>query len=66
MFATMAFLGAFIWAGGHRRWAAPVVAVVGGLVMTYVFVGVVYVSVPTGVSVFDTVTVAVYKLLGIQ
>jgi hypothetical protein len=66
MFATMAFLGAFIWAGGQRRWAAPVVAVVGGLVMTYVFVGVVYVSVPTGVGVFDTVTVAVYKLLGIQ
>jgi putative tricarboxylic transport membrane protein len=66
MFATMAFLGAFIWAGGQRRWAAPVVAVVGGLVMTYVFVGVVYVSVPTGVSVFDTVTVADYQLLGIQ
>jgi hypothetical protein len=43
-----------------------VVAVVGGLVMTYVFVGVVYVSVPTGVGVFDTLTVAVYRLLGIQ
>jgi putative tricarboxylic transport membrane protein len=66
MFATMAFLGAFIWAGGQRRWVTPVVAVGGGLVMTYVFVGVVYVSVPTGVGVFDTVTVAVYRLLGIQ
>jgi putative tricarboxylic transport membrane protein len=66
MFATMAFLGAFIWAGGQRRWVAPVVAVAGGLVMTYVFVGVVYVSVPTGVGLFDTVTVAVYRLLGIQ
>ena len=66
MFATMTFLGAFIWAGGQRKWVAPVVAVVGGLVMTYVFVGVVYVSVPTGVGVFDTITVAVYRLLGIQ
>jgi preprotein translocase subunit Sec61beta len=66
MFATMAFLGAFIWAGGQRRWVTPVVAVAGGLVMTYVFVGVVYVSVPTGVGLFDTVTVAVYRLLGIQ
>jgi putative tricarboxylic transport membrane protein len=66
MFATMTFLGAFIWAGGQRRWVTPVVAVVGGLVMTYVFVGVVYVSVPTGVGVFDTLTVAVYRLLGIQ
>jgi putative tricarboxylic transport membrane protein len=66
MFATMTFLGAFVWAGGQRRWVTPVVAVGGGLLMTYVFVGVVYVSVPTGVGVFDTVTVAVYRLLGIQ
>jgi putative tricarboxylic transport membrane protein len=66
MFATIVFLAAFIWLGGQRRWYAPLVAVAGGLLMTYVFVGVVYVSVPTGVGVFDTVTVAVYELLGIQ
>jgi putative tricarboxylic transport membrane protein len=66
MLATMAFIGAFVWLGGQRRWPVPVVAIVGGLALTYLFVGVVYVSVPTGVSVFDTVTVAVYELLGIQ
>jgi putative tricarboxylic transport membrane protein len=66
LFATMLFLGAFAWLGGQRRWYTPLVAVVGGLVMTYVFVGVVYVSVPTGVGVFDAVTVAIYRLLGIQ
>jgi putative tricarboxylic transport membrane protein len=66
MLATIVFLAAFIWCGGQRTWYAPLVAVAGGLVMTYVFVGVVYVSVPTGVGVFDTVTVAVYRLLGIQ
>ncbi|HEX2104448.1 MAG TPA: tripartite tricarboxylate transporter TctB family protein [Solirubrobacteraceae bacterium] len=66
MIATMVFLGTFAWLGGQRRWAAPVVGVAGGLVLTYLFVGVVYVAVPTGVSVFDAVTVAVYKLLGIQ
>jgi putative tricarboxylic transport membrane protein len=66
MFATVLFLAAFIWIGGQRTWYAPLVAVAGGLVMTYVFVGVVYVSVPTGVGIFDTVTVAVYELLGIQ
>ena len=65
-FATMAFLGAFGWLGGQRRWYTPVVAVAGGLVLTYVFVGVVYVSVPTGVGVFDSLTVALYRLLGIQ
>jgi putative tricarboxylic transport membrane protein len=66
MLATIAFLAAFIWVGGQRTWYAPLVAVAGGLVMTYVFVGVVYVSVPTGVGVFDSLTVAVYELLGIQ
>jgi putative tricarboxylic transport membrane protein len=66
MFATMVFLGAFIWFGGQRTWYAPLVAVVGGLILTYVFVGVVYVSVPTGVGAFDSVTVAIYQLLGIQ
>jgi hypothetical protein len=66
MIATMVFLAAFIWLGGQHTWVGPLVAVVGGLVLTYVFVGVVYVSVPTGVGVFDTVTVAVYRLLGIQ
>ena len=66
MLATMAFIGAFAWLGGQRRWPVAVVAIVGGLVLTYLFVGVVYVSVPTGVSVFDTLTVAVYELLGIQ
>jgi putative tricarboxylic transport membrane protein len=66
LFATIAFLGAFAWLGGQKRWYTAVVAVVGGFVLTYVFVGVVYVSVPTGVSVFDTLTVAIYRLLGIQ
>jgi putative tricarboxylic transport membrane protein len=66
LFATVAFLAGFAWLGGQRRWYTPVVAAAGGLVMTYVFVGVVYVSVPTGVSVFDSVTVAIYRLLGIQ
>jgi hypothetical protein len=66
LFATIAFLAAFAWFGGQRRWYTAVVAVAGGFVMTYIFVGVVYVSVPTGVGVFDTVTVAIYRLLGIQ
>jgi putative tricarboxylic transport membrane protein len=66
LFATMAFLAAFAWLGGQRRWYTPLVAVVGALVLAYVFVGVVYVSVPTGVGVFDALTVAIYRLLGIQ
>jgi len=66
MISTMLFLGLFIWLGGQRNWYVTVVAVVGGLVFSFVFVGVVYVSLPTGVGIFDTITVGVYRLIGIQ
>jgi putative tricarboxylic transport membrane protein len=66
MFATMLFLGLFIWLGGERKWYVTLVAALGGLALSYIFVGVVYVSLPTGVGVFDTLTVEIYKLLGIQ
>ena len=66
MFSTVLFLGLFIWLGGQRKWYVTLVAAVGGLLFTYIFVGVVYVSVPTGVGIFDTITVAIYRLVGIQ
>jgi putative tricarboxylic transport membrane protein len=66
LISTAIFLGVFIWIGGQRRWYVPLVAVVGALVFTYVFIGVVYVSLPSGVGIFDAITVAIYGLLGIQ
>jgi len=66
MISTVLFLGLFIWLGGQRKWYVPLVAVVGGLSFSFIFVGVVYVSLPTGVGIFDTITVGVYRLLGIQ
>jgi putative tricarboxylic transport membrane protein len=66
MITTALFLTAFIWLGGQRRWYVPLVGIAGSLISTYVFIGVVFVALPTGVGVFDTVTVAVYELLGIQ
>jgi putative tricarboxylic transport membrane protein len=66
MISTALFLGLFIWLGGQRKWYVTLVAVVGGLSFSFIFVGVVYVSLPTGVGIFDTITVAVYRLLGIQ
>ena len=66
MFATALFLGLFIWLGGERKWYVTLIAAGGGLALSYVFVGVVYVSLPTGVGIFDTITVEIYKLLGIQ
>jgi putative tricarboxylic transport membrane protein len=66
LFATAAFLMAFIWLGGQRRWYVPLIGIAGALVSAYVFIGVVYVALPTGVGLFDTLTVAIYELLGIQ
>jgi len=66
MISTVLFLGLFIWLGGQRKWYVPLVAVIGGLSFSFIFVGVVYVSLPTGVGIFDTITVGVYRLLGIQ
>jgi hypothetical protein len=66
MISTALFLGLFIWLGGQRKWYVTLVAAGGALAFSYVFVGVVYVSLPTGVGVFDTITIAVYRLLGIQ
>jgi putative tricarboxylic transport membrane protein len=66
MITTALFLTAFIWLGGQRHWFVPLIAIAGSLVSTYVFIGIVFVSLPTGVGIFDTVTVAVYELLGIQ
>jgi putative tricarboxylic transport membrane protein len=66
LFSTAIFLFLFIWIGGQRKWYVPLVAVGGALVFTYIFIGVVYVSLPSGVGIFDTLTVAIYNLLGIQ
>jgi putative tricarboxylic transport membrane protein len=66
MISTMLFLGLFIWLGGQRKWYVTLVAAVGGLTFSFIFVGVVYVSLPTGVGIFDSITVGIYRLLGIQ
>lgn len=66
LIATASFLTAFIWIGGQRRWYVPLIAIAGSLISVYVFIGIVYVALPTGVGIFDTVTVRIYELLGVQ
>ena len=66
LIATAIFLAIFIWIGGQRSWYVPLIALAGALVLAYVFIGIVFVSLPTGVGIFDTVTVAIYELIGIQ
>ena len=64
--ATFVFVVAFLWACGKRNLAVTVpVAAVLAVGFTATFVKVVYMALPTGVGVFDSLTVATYELLGI-
>jgi putative tricarboxylic transport membrane protein len=64
--ATFVFVLSFLWACDKRNLAVtvPVALLLTGT-FTYIFVNVVYMSLPTGAWVFDSLTVAVYELVGI-
>lgn len=63
---TTAFLLVFLWLAGKRNVliTAPVSAI-GAFIFTYTFQEIVYVALPTGVGVFDTLTAWFYQLIGI-
>jgi putative tricarboxylic transport membrane protein len=66
LLATLLFLLVFLWLAGKRNWRTIVpVSVIGAFAFTYMFQKIVFVSLPTGVGVFDSVTVWVYRLVGI-
>lgn len=63
---TTAFLLVFLWLAGKRNLLITVpVSVIGAFIFTYTFQQIVYVALPTGVGVFDTLTVWFYQLIGI-
>lgn len=64
--ATLLFSIAFLVLAGKRNplFIVPT-AVVFAFGFTYVFVKVVYISLPTGAGVFDVITVRLYELMGI-
>jgi putative tricarboxylic transport membrane protein len=63
--ATFALVSAFLWLTGKRNPLITVpVALVLSVGMAFVFVKVVYISLPTGVGVFDQFTVLLFELLG--
>jgi putative tricarboxylic transport membrane protein len=63
--ATAVFMFSFIWLGGERRWFVAPLAVVTALGFAWIFLKAVYVSLPTGVGIFDRLTVDLYNLIGI-
>lgn len=65
--ATALYLGLFMWLGRYKRPGVIVtVSLVGSLVFVFVFMKIVYVSLPLGVAPFQAVSVAILALLGIR
>jgi putative tricarboxylic transport membrane protein len=64
--ATFLLVVAFLWLTGKRNPLITIpVALTLSLGMAYVFVKVVYISLPTGTGIFDQFTVLLFELLGI-
>ena len=64
---TVIYLAAFMWIGRYR--SIPVIAassIIGTLAFVFVFMKVVYVSLPLGVGPFQSVSTALMALLGIH
>ena len=65
--ATVIYLVAFMWLGGYRRWRViAAVSVIGTLILLFIFMKLVYVSLPIGVAPFSEVTLLLMKLMAIR
>ena len=63
--ATTLFFAAFVWLGGQRRWYVAPIGLAVSLLFAFVFLKVVYVSLPSGVGIFDQLSVLIYQLIGV-
>ncbi|HET9764326.1 MAG TPA: tripartite tricarboxylate transporter TctB family protein [Casimicrobiaceae bacterium] len=65
--ATALYLALFMWLGRYRRPGVIVtISLIGSLAFVFVFMKIVYVSLPLGVAPFQAVSVAILALLGIR
>ena len=65
--ATVLYVAAFIALGGYRRWrVVATLSLVGTLLLVFLFMKVVYVSLPLGQGPFLQVTLALMQLMGIR
>ena len=65
--ATLFYIGLFIWLGGYRRMGVVAsVSLLGTLALVFIFMKIVYVSLPLGTGVFGKFSVALLPLLGIH
>jgi putative tricarboxylic transport membrane protein len=64
---TATYLAAFMAIGLYRRWTVlAAVSVIGTLLLMFVFMKLVYVSLPIGAPPFDEITLALMRAMGIR
>ncbi len=64
---TVLFLAGFTWVGRYRRPGVILAAsLIGGLVFMFVFMKIVYVSLPLGIGPFGQVSILLMKVMGIH
>lgn len=65
--ATVPYLATFIALGGYRRWGTiAAVSILGAAALLFIFMKVVYVSLPLGQGPFQQLTLALMQLMGIR
>lgn len=63
--STILFMYTFLHLTGFRGWRMAALSVGTSVTLVYLFVAVVYVSLPPGVGLFDQLTTLIYTALGI-
>ena len=64
---TTLFLAGFCWTGRYRRPGVILaVSLIGSLVFMFVFMKIVYVSLPLGIGPFEQISILLMKLMGIH
>ena len=65
--ASLLFIALFIWLGTYRRTkVVAVVSLLGTLLLMFIFMKVVYVSLPLGEGPFESISVFLMGLLGVH
>lgn len=65
--ATIAYLALFMVIGRYRRWGVIAVSsVLGSLALVFIFMKVVYVSLPLGVEPFSAVSLLLLRVMGVH
>lgn len=64
---TAVYLAAFLWIGGYRRLRViAATSVLGSLLLMFIFMKLVYVSLPIGTPPYSAVMIALMQLMGIR